>query len=38
MTAPVTEPSPAGTRLISGRLIGPMPETRRVTHSTSWVG
>ena len=26
-----------GWRLISGRWIGPMPETRRLTHSTCWV-
>ncbi len=29
---------PSGVFLISGRWIGPMPETRRLTHSTCWVG
>ena len=35
--SPVTKPS-AETRLISGRVIGPMPDTRRFTHSTCWDG
>ena len=31
-------PAAASPLLICGRTIGPMPETRRFTHSTCWVG
>ena len=32
-----SKPSSTGCFLISGRWIGPMPDTRRLTHSTCWL-
>ena len=40
LVEPVSRPrrSSLSGRRISGRVIGPIPDTRRFTHSTCWVG